>query len=42
MKLLLSLASNSYTSMEYWERKTFLVLKGWTDVMNEKGADNDS
>ena len=40
MDLLLVLASNSYTSIEYWEKKTFLVLKGWNDRISRKGADN--
>ncbi|WP_268891060.1 hypothetical protein [Lysinibacillus sphaericus] len=40
-KLLLFLASNSGgTSIEYWEKKTFIVLKDWKDAMDEKGAEN--
>ena len=40
MDLLLVLASNSFTSIEYWERKTFLALKSWNDLMSRKGADD--
>jgi len=41
MKLLLSLASNSFTSIEYWERQPFSLLKKWTELMNEEGAKDD-
>ncbi len=40
MNLLLVLASNSFTSIEYWEKKNFQTLRMWTDLMNEKGDDN--
>jgi len=39
-RLLLTLASNSFTSIEYWEKQSFGSLKDWQEVMSEKGAEN--
>lgn len=39
-RLLLTLASSSFTSIEYWEKQTFGSLKDWKEVMSEKGDDN--
>lgn len=40
-KLLIKLAGSSFTSIEYWERKTFLELQAWVEAFSaEGGADN--
>jgi len=40
MSILLGLASSSFTSIEYWEKKTFTTLTKWGVALNNKGADN--
>lgn len=40
MSILLGLASSSFTSIEYWEKKRFSTLEKWGAALNNKGADH--
>lgn len=39
-ELFVKLAMNSFTSIEYWEKKKLLILPAWIEAFNKEGAEN--